>query len=77
MDISTTESRIVLTARESEVLQLICKGNTINNIACQLFLSPYTIVSHKQNLVKKFQARNIVHLGVLAERYGYVKRDFV
>jgi len=63
---------IKLTRREREVLCLLCQGKTCNEIAKEIFLSPHTIVSHKKNLIKKFKANNSVHLGVLAERYGYL-----
>lgn len=69
--------KVKVTNRENQVLQLICKGNTLNTIADTLFLSPYTIVSHKKNLIRKFKAKNIVHLGVLAERYGYVEQEIL
>ncbi len=75
MHIAKVSKDFRLTSREIEVLHLICKGNTLNTIAGELFLSPYTIVSHKQNLIKKFKAKNIVHLGVLAERYGYLEQE--
>lgn len=52
---------------------MICQGNTINAIASKLFLSPHTVVSHKKKLIAKFKAKNIVHLGVLAERKGYLR----
>ena len=67
-------SKIVLTQREQEVLHFICQGNTFNAVAKLLHLSPHTIVTHKKNLIKKFDAKNIVHLGVLAERYGYLDK---
>ena len=65
----------VLTDREAQVLSLICEGYTIKQVGCKLYLSPYTIVSHKKKLLQKFKAKNSVHLGVLAERHGYLRKD--
>ena len=62
-----------LSAREHQVLNLICQGNTFKDIASLLFISPYTVISHKKNLISKFKAKNLVHLGVLAERNGYLE----
>ena len=59
-----------LSSREHEILELICMGNTLGDIAKILYLSPHTVITHKKNLIIKFKAKNIVHLGVLAERYG-------
>ena len=62
-----------ISKRESQVLTLLCQGKTCNEIAKEIFLSPHTIDSHKKNLKRKFKAKNIVHLGVLAERHGFLK----
>jgi len=48
----------VLTRREKEILQLLNEGLTGPQIAKQLFLSPYTIESHRKNLMQKFNATN-------------------
>ena len=68
-----TTNLLNLSAREQQVLNLICQGNTFNDIASLLFISPYTVISHKKSLINKFKAKNLVHLGVLAERNGYLK----
>lgn len=44
----------VLTRREKEVLQLLNEGLTGPQIAEKLFLSHYTIDSHRKNLLQKF-----------------------
>jgi len=43
----------VLTRREKEILQLLYEGFTGPQIAEQLFLSPYTIETHRKNLLQK------------------------
>lgn len=67
--------QIPLSKREEEVLNLIALGFTAKDIAALLFLSPHTIVSHKKSLIKKFRAKNIVHLAVLAERYKILAKN--
>ena len=44
----------------------------MNEVADMMHLSRSTIISHKRNLFLKFSINNLVRLGVLAERYGYV-----
>ena len=48
----------VLTRREKEILQLLGEGLTGPQIASQLFLSPYTVETHRKNLMQKLNARS-------------------
>lgn len=47
------KSTPVLTRREKEILQLLYEGLTGPQIAERLFLSPYTIETHRKNLMQK------------------------
>ena len=47
-----------LTRREKEILKLIAEGRKSNEIAEQLFLSPYTVDTHRKNLLTKFDVTN-------------------
>jgi DNA-binding NarL/FixJ family response regulator len=57
-----TESNIVLTKREQEILHLIKLGKTSKEIADMLFLSELTVKSHRQNMMRKFDVKNVVEL---------------
>ena len=48
----------VLTAREKEVLELIAQGYTNPQIAEKIFLSPFTVETHRRNLMQKFGVGN-------------------
>jgi DNA-binding NarL/FixJ family response regulator len=61
-----------LTERETEVLLLICKGLTNNEIADQLMVSKRTIDKHRENLLLKTQSKNTANLVVFAIKYGYL-----
>jgi DNA-binding NarL/FixJ family response regulator len=61
-----TDDNTKLTKREIEVLQLIAKGLTDNEIAEQLFLSQRTINSHRASLLLKTGSKNTVNLLVYA-----------
>ena len=44
----------MLTRREKEILQLLHNGLNGPQIAEKLFLSPYTIETHRKHLMQKF-----------------------
>jgi DNA-binding NarL/FixJ family response regulator len=55
-------STIVLTKREQEILQHIKAGKTSKEIGEILFLSELTVKSHRQNMMRKFDVKNVVEL---------------
>lgn len=57
-----SEGLPVLTRREVEVLKLIADGLTNQEIAEKLFISAWTVDSHRKNLLLKFNAKNTAHL---------------
>lgn len=56
------EEEIKLTGRETEVLKLIAKEFTTQEIADKLFLSKHTIESYRKNLISKLGVRNLAGL---------------
>ncbi|MEM7085544.1 MAG: response regulator transcription factor [Bacteroidota bacterium] len=55
-----------LTAREKEVLQLICEQYSAPEIAEKLFISPRTVDGHRNNLLLKLNCKNVAGLVVVA-----------
>jgi DNA-binding NarL/FixJ family response regulator len=55
-----------LTERELEIIRLICQEMTTAEIAEKLFLSPFTVETHRKNIIKKVQVKTIVGLIKLA-----------
>ena len=55
-----------LTAREVEVLKLICSQKSTAEMAEKLFISPRTVEGHRNNLLLKTESRNIAGLVVYA-----------
>ena len=51
-------SDVRLTRREHEVLQLLAKGCTRNQIAKKLFISDETVKMHVKNIYEKLRAKN-------------------
>jgi DNA-binding NarL/FixJ family response regulator len=60
------------TAREEEVLRLICEGLTATEIAAQLLISRRTVEGHWQNLLEKTNVSNVAGLVVYAARHGMI-----
>jgi DNA-binding NarL/FixJ family response regulator len=56
----------VLTPREKEILELIAEGYTNPQIAEKIFLSPFTVDSHRKNLLAKLNVKNTASLIKLA-----------
>lgn len=55
-----------LTSREKEVLELIAQGFTNPQIAEKIFLSSFTVDSHRKNLLAKLNVKNTASLIRLA-----------
>lgn len=61
-----------LTRREEEVLELICKQLTAEQIAEKLFISVKTVNGHRMNLLEKTGAKNTAGLVIYAIRNNIV-----
>ena len=59
-----------LTARETEVLELISYGYTDKEIGAKLFLSHYTVTDHRYSLCRKLNGRNAASLIRQAYEHG-------
>jgi DNA-binding NarL/FixJ family response regulator len=61
-----------LTRREKEILKMIAEGLTTNEIAQKIFVSPYTVDTHRKNLLSKFDVSNTALLIKTAATFGLV-----
>lgn len=68
-----TAALAVLTEREREVLVLVGRGMTNDEIAGRLFLSPLTAKTHVSRIMAKLGARDRVQLVVTAYETGLVR----
>ena len=59
---NNVSSEIHLTTREKDILQLICEECNTNEIADKLFISPYTVETHRKNLLSKTGSKNVAGL---------------
>ena len=63
------------TKREIEVLELICKQLTTNDIGKKLFISPRTVEGHRNNLLLKTESKNVAGLVIYALKNKLVSID--
>ncbi|MEE4193632.1 MAG: response regulator transcription factor [Anaerolineae bacterium] len=71
-EIKTGVTIDTLTARELEILELITRGLTNQEIASKLFLSENTIKKYISNILNKLQVNNRVEAAMLAMRKGLI-----
>ncbi len=65
-------TKVLLSEREKEVLNLICEGLATTEIADKVFLSPRTIEGHRLRLLEKTGAKNTAGLVAFAFRNGLI-----
>lgn len=68
----TQDSYELLTEREREVLQLLAEGKSNKEAAFILDLSPYTIETHRTNLMQKLGVHNTAEIVLYAVRKGII-----
>jgi len=61
-----------LSKREKEILNLICEGQSTIDIGKQLFISKYTVETHRKNILRKLDLRSSTELVSYAYREGLV-----
>lgn len=61
-----------LTEREEEVLVLVAKEFSTREIAEALFISVNTVETHRKNLIRKLQVKNVVGLALYAQKNNLV-----
>ncbi len=73
-----TPSTVTLTKREEEILDLVAKGLTSNEIANRLFISPRTVETHRAHLMEKLGVKNtaaLVRYAVFSKQHIRVDTD--
>jgi len=64
-----------LTAREREVLQLIAEGLKTKDIASRIHVSVKTVETHRQQIMRKLNAKSVAELTKIALREGITSLD--
>jgi two-component system, NarL family, response regulator NreC len=66
------DSYDLLTEREREILQLLAEGKSNKEAAAVLNLSPYTVETHRANLMQKLGLHNTAEIVLYAVRKGII-----
>ncbi len=61
-----------ITRREREILELLAEGLTSHEIASKLFLSNYTVDTHRKNMLQKFNVHNTQALLNTVRKLGII-----
>lgn len=64
--INLTYKSAALSEREIEIVKLICKEQTNKEIAAQLFISYRTVDGHKDKILRKTKAKNVIGIVMYA-----------
>lgn len=66
-------NKLLFTARERQILELIYEGLSTAAMAEKLFLSPYTVETHRRNLLSKTDTKNAAQLINKAIELGWIQ----
>lgn len=69
--------KFTLSPREKELLQLICSGKTVKEIAFELELSKHTIQSYMKQLMRKMEVNRTPDLILKAIKYGLFHPSYI
>jgi two-component system response regulator NreC len=75
LESSDTSPASQLTAREREVLQLIAEGLKTKDIATRIHVSVKTVETHRQQIMRKLNAKSVAELTKIALREGLTSLD--
>jgi DNA-binding NarL/FixJ family response regulator len=64
-----------LTARETQVLELVVEGETNKEIAADLSIAEDTVKIHLRNILEKLHLQNRIQAAVYAVRQGLVSSE--
>ena len=70
LDINELILKYKISKRETELIELICKGHTNKEIAEKLFISVDTVKDHNSNIYKKTGVKNRTQLANLFLKRG-------
>ena len=72
MQPSAPAQRQPLSERELQIMQLIAKGKSVNEIAAELCISNKTVSTHKSRLMQKLNIQSNAELMIFALEYGMI-----
>lgn len=68
-------TKLILTPREREILQLIAEGKNTKHIAHHLHKSTKTVETHRRNMMRKLKVKSVAELTKYAISEGIISLD--
>lgn len=65
----------ILSDQEIKIVQLICQEKTSQEIADELFIARKTVESHRERIMHKINAKNVVGIAMYAVKHQLIKFD--
>jgi two-component system, NarL family, invasion response regulator UvrY len=65
----------ILTVRETEILKLIARGRSTQQIADALHLSPHTVQTHRKSIIRKLNIKSPTEFVIYALDLGILSRE--
>ena len=62
----------VLTAKETEIIKMICLGMSTKEIASEKYISQHTVESHRANIYNKLHINKVSELIIWAVKNGLI-----
>jgi DNA-binding NarL/FixJ family response regulator len=66
---------IEFTSREKEIIRLICRQNTAQEIGEQLFLSKRTVEGYRTKIMEKMEVKNTAGVVIFALKNNLIRED--
>ncbi len=70
LSVSSEMTKFRLSEREKNIISLILKGKTSEQIGQQLFISKLTVDTHRKNIHKKIGVSGLLNLQEFAKKFG-------
>ncbi len=70
IELDSASDKAILSQRELQVLRLIERGLTSDDIAGELYISRYTVSRHRQEIISRLQVRNSAEACRVARQLG-------
>ncbi len=70
--IEVDDEKVILSDRELEIITLVAKGVSNNEIAERLFISPHTVKTHRKNINFKLNIHNATELINFAKQHQLI-----
>ncbi len=69
---TSADTEMMLSQRENEILLLLSEGYSSKEIADKLFISEFTVQTHRKNMLRKMGFRNFYQMLCWAIKQGLI-----